>query len=234
MTDMPASFFLWPLFSVALYLLAKALHRRLPRWWNAPVLSTPVFLLTAVMVSGQSYASYFAGSHFLVMLLGPCTVAFAVPVYQQRRLIQRHWRLLASGSLVGSGVALFAAWAMAHLFGLDHDIVLSLVPRSISMPFALAVSSSIGGVPELTAVFVVLTGVFGAIAGGFMLRALPLHSATARGAMLGMGAHGAGVARAFQAGPEEGAIAGLTMILVGLLNALLVPLLFVLFRTIHP
>jgi putative effector of murein hydrolase len=98
------------------------------------------------------------------------------------------------------------------------------MPRSISTPFAMVVSGDIGGVPNLTAVFVVITGLFGAAAGQTLLRLLPLRSGLARGALFGMGAHGVGVAKAHEIGREEGSIAGLVMVLVGLTNVLAAPL----------
>ncbi|AIJ54160.1 hypothetical protein C086_00316 [Brucella abortus F6/05-3] len=117
-----------------------------------------------------------------------------------------------------------SAWGLAHLLGLNEAISLSLMPRSMSTPFSMTVSGDIGGRPDLTAIFVVLTGIFGAALGEIMLHWLPVRSALARGALFGMGAHGAGVARAHQIGSEEGSIAGLVMVLVGLVNVLAAPL----------
>ncbi len=158
-------------------------------------------------------------------MLGPTTVAFAIPIYEQRALIQRHWPVLATGVLVGSGTAMASAWGLASLLGMSGSLRLSLLPRSLSTPFAMAVSGDIGGVPDLTAVFVVFTGVFGAALGEAVLYCLPLRSVLARGALFGMGAHGAGVAKAHQIGREEGSIAGLVMVMVGLVNVLAAPLL---------
>jgi len=109
------------------------------------------------------------------------------------------------------------------VLGIDGALRLSLLPRSISTPFAMEVSGEIGGIPDLTAVFVVLTGLFGAAVGDVVLARLPLRSRIAKGASFGIGAHGAGTARAHQLGREEGAIAGLVMVLVGLLNVALAP-----------
>ena len=105
-----------------------------------------------------------------------------------------------------------------------------MLPRSMSTPFAMAVSRDLGGSPELTAVFVVITGVLGAALGEALLLRLPLRSGLARGALMGMGAHGVGTARAYQIGPEEGAIAGLVMVFTGVLNVLAAPLVAQLLR----
>ncbi len=171
-----------------------------------------------------SYQTYLRGTHWLISLLGPATVAFAVPIYGQRRLIRQYWPLLTTGVVVGSAVAMLSSWALADLLGLDGITRLSLLPRSMSTPFAMAVSQDLGGSAELTAVFVVVTGVLGAAIGELLLARLPDVSAMARGAVMGLGAHGVGTARAHQWGAEEGAIAGLVMVFTGVLNVLAAPL----------
>ncbi|MFD2251647.1 putative murein hydrolase (TIGR00659 family) [Pseudochelatococcus lubricantis] len=215
----------WSVTTIVFYLFTKALYRRWPRWWLLPMGSTPALLVVAMLLLDASYADYIRGTHWLMALLGPTVVAFAVPIYQRRALIRRHWPVLALGMVVGSMTALASSWAIATVLGLDGTLRLSLLPRSISTPFAMTVSSEIGGIPDLTAVFVVATGVAGAAIGGVLLSWLPLRSSIARGSLFGMGAHGAGTARAYEVGAEEGAVAGLIMVLVGLLNVLIAPVL---------
>jgi putative effector of murein hydrolase len=148
-----------------------------------------------------------------------------VPIFEQRETIRRHWPTLVVGIVAGSATAIACAWALASVLGLDASLRLSLVPRSISTPFAMTVSGQIGGVPELTAVFVILTGMFGAAIGELLLYSLPLSSALARGAAFGMAAHVVGSNRAHQIDREVGAIAGLVMVLGGIMNVLAAPLL---------
>ncbi|MGJ5175680.1 LrgB family protein [Bradyrhizobium oligotrophicum] len=214
----------WSLATILLYLLAKRVHRRWPRWWLMPLAVAPALLMIAALALNVSYRDYIRGTHWLVALLGPVTVAFAVPIYEQRGLIRRRWPLLLVGMIAGSLTAVATSWALAYLLGIDGELRLSLLPRSISTPFAMAVSDEIGGIPDLTAVFVVLTGIIGAAVGDIVLARLPLRSTLARGALFGVGAHGAGTARAHQIGREEGAVAGLVMVLVGLMNVALAPL----------
>jgi predicted murein hydrolase (TIGR00659 family) len=214
----------WSLATILLYLLAKRVHRRWPRWWLMPLAVAPALLMIAALALNVSYRDYIRGTHWLVALLGPATVAFAVPIYEQRALIRRRWPLLLAGMIAGSLTAVATSWALAYVLGIDGELRLSLLPRSISTPFAMEISGEIGGIPDLTAVFVVLTGIIGAAVGDVVLARLPLRSALAKGALLGVGAHGAGTARAHQIGREEGAIAGLVMVLVGLMNVALAPL----------
>lgn len=213
----------WSAATILLYLAAKRVYRRFPLWWLTPLAVTPLLLMALLIGMNENYRSYFGATHWLVALLGPATVAFAIPIYQQRATIRRYWPVLLVGVVMGSSSAMLSAWGLAHLLGLNDAISLSLMPRSMSTPFAMTVSGDIGGTPDLTAIFVVITGVFGAALGELMLNWLPLRSTLARGALFGMGAHGAGVAKAHQIGREEGSIAGLVMVLVGLVNVLAAP-----------
>ncbi|ANB32902.1 LrgB family protein [Rhodovulum sulfidophilum] len=214
----------WSLLTVGFYLLAKRVYRRWPRWWLMPLALAPALLTITVLALHETYRDYIRGAGWLMLMLGPATVAFAVPIYEQRAMIRRYWPVLLIGMVTGSATAIAVSWGLAGLFGLDRSLQLSLLPRSISTPFAMEVSADIGGLPDLTAVFVVVTGVLGAALGDLVLAWLPVRSALARGALLGVAAHGAGTARAHQIGRAEGSVAGLVMVLVGLLNVCLAPL----------
>ena len=143
-----------------LYVATEDFYRRWRHWWLSPLTATPVLLIAMVSLLHTSYAEYIRGTHWLVALLGPATSAFfAIPIYEQRALIRRHWPVLVVGVVAGSTTAMLSAWVLAGMLGLGGALRLSLLPRSMSTPFAMAVSGDIGGVPELTAVFVVLTGI---------------------------------------------------------------------------
>lgn len=218
-----------PLFWLALTLLAylgsRWLYRRTGRYVLSPLILVPVLLLAVAVPLNTAYAEYSRDTHWLMSVLGPVTVAFAVPIWQQRALLARHWPALTLGMLVGSAASISSSWGLAHLLSLDSAVSLSLLPRSITTPFAMPLAQDLGGVPELTAVFVMFTGVLGAMFGGVLLKFLPLRTPLARGALFGVGAHGAGVSRAHEVGGEEGSVAGLVMVLTGLLNLFAAPLL---------
>ncbi len=210
----------WSALTISCYLVGKRFYKRRPCWWTSPLMVAPLMLILAALALHVSYRDYSQGTHWLVTLLAPATVAFAVPIYENRFLIRRYWLLLVVGVVAGSVTAIASSWFLASLFDLDGILRLSLLPRSISTPFAMIVSGEIGGVPGLTAVFVVITGVAGAAIGEGLLGFLPLRSILARGALFGMGAHGAGTAKAHLIDAEVGAIAGLVMVFSGLLNVL--------------
>ncbi|MFG1419764.1 LrgB family protein [Xanthobacter sp. V0B-10] len=213
----------WSAVTIGAYLVSRFIARRWRFWWTSPLLLTPILVGVVAVTLHAGYAEYIRSTHWLVLMLGPATVAFAIPIYEQRAVIRRHWPVLLLGVLVGSSIAMVAAFFMASWLGLSSTMQLSLMPRSTSTPFAMAVSDDIGGLPDLTAVFVILTGVCGAALGEVLLKVMPLRSSLARGALFGMGAHGAGVAKAHQIGGEEGSIAGLVMVLAGLFNVMMAP-----------
>ncbi len=215
----------WSLATIGFYVCARSIYGRWPRWYLSPLAVTPALLLALALFLHTGYGDYIRGTHWIVMMLGPATVAFAIPIYEQRNTIRRHWPVLVIGVVIGSVTAMLTAWAMASALGLSDLMRLSLLPRSMSTPFAMSVSGDIGGAPDLTAVFVMITGICGAALGELMLNWLPLRSSLARGALLGMGAHGAGAVKAREIGMEEGSIAGLVMVLAGLVNVLAAPIL---------
>ncbi|PTX91562.1 LrgB family protein [Opitutus sp. ER46] len=219
---MPASLapVLWAAVTLGIYAASRAAYARFRRWWLSPLLTTWVACGALLIVCHTSYHEYLRGTHWLVTLLGPATVAFAIPIYEQRATIVRHWPVLLAGVVAGSVIAVGVSWWLAGLFQFSPQVRASLLPRSITTPFAIEMSATVGGVPALTASFTAVTGLFGAAVGESLLVALPLRSAFARGASFGMAAHGAGVAKARELGAEEGAVAGLVMVIAGLLNVL--------------
>jgi len=215
---------LWSAVTLACYLVARKVYRRWPQWWLMPLATTPLLIVLILLSAGVPYGTYITGTRWLIWMLGPSVTAFAVPIYDQRALVARYWRVLMLGMVTGSVAAMGSAWALASLLGIDGALRLTLLPRSISTPFAMQLSGAIGGVPDLTAMFVVITGVLGAVLGEIVLARGLVRSTVAKGAMFGVAAHAAGTAHAHRLDTQVGALAGLAMVLTGILNVLLTPL----------
>jgi predicted murein hydrolase (TIGR00659 family) len=190
-----------------------------------PVLWSIVVLAALLSLTGTSYESYFEGAQFIHFLLGPATVALAVPLYRQfdqvRRAVVALGVALPLGSLLAAGVAV----VLAGWLGADRSTLVSLSPKSVTTPIAMGISEKLGGVPSLTAVFVILTGVIGAVFASLIFRTLRIRDQRAMGFSLGLAAHGLGTARAFQFGETAGAFAGMAIGLNGLATAVLLPIL---------
>jgi predicted murein hydrolase (TIGR00659 family) len=209
--------------TIVLYFVSKSLYARFRSAWLTPLVAVPVVLGVIVLALHIPYPVYFADTRWLMWLLGPATVAFAVPIYEYRELIKRHWISLTVGVTVGIVVAVGGSLALAKLLHLAPDLQRSLMTRSISTPFALAVSDKIHAPRDLTALFVIATGVCGMLFGEFVLAFVPLRTRLARGALFGAAAHGVGTAKARELGSEEGVVASLTMMIAGVAMVLLAP-----------
>jgi putative effector of murein hydrolase len=215
----------WIVVTCGLYAAARALHRRVPGPWLSPLLVVPASLVALLLAIRVPYPAYMAGGTWLVRLLAPATVAFAIPLYRNAALLRRHALELAAGIGTGSVVAVVSSALLARAFGLGSVEVASMVPRSITTPFAMAAAEALGGSPVLAAVFVIATAVVGIVAGRALVVALPLRSPLSRGALLGMGAHAAGTAAALELGALEGAVASVVMVGAGLLLLVASPVL---------
>ena len=194
-----------------------------------PVLVSILLIAGFLMLTGIEYRTYFDGAQFVHFLLGPATVALAIPLYRQTRLLMRSLTAVAVGLLTGATVAAASAMGLAWALGATERTVLSLAPKSATAPIAMAVSESIGGVPSLTAVLAILTGITGSVIAVWVLDAVKVRNEAARGLAIGTAAHGIGTARAIQLGEVTGAFSGLAMGLTALATTALVPLLVTLF-----
>ena len=211
--------------TVVLYFASKALYARFRSLWLSPLVAVPAALAAIVVLAHVPYPVYFQDTRWLMWLLGPATVAFAVPIYEYRGLLKRHWISLSVGVTVGIVVAVGGSLMLAKLLHLSPELQRSLMTRSVSTPFALAVCDKIHAPKDLTALFVIATGVCGMLFGELVLGLVPLRTRLARGALFGAAAHGVGTAKARELGSEEGVVASLTMMIAGVVMVLLAPLL---------
>ncbi len=217
-----------PLFAFGLtlgvYQVALAAYEK-TRWMIfQPVLVSMVILITTLLVLRIDYADYKQGTQLLTVILGPATVALAVPLYlNMRRVRQVLWPTLIT-LFVGGLFATVLGVALAWLFGAETLILKTIAPKSVTTPIAMLVAEEIGGAASLAAVFVMLTGVLGAMLGPEVLRLLRITNSAAQGMALGIVAHAVGTARALQESEEAGAFAALAMSIMGVLTAVLMPL----------
>lgn len=218
-----------PLFVLGLTLLAYQLALELyqrSRWLLAqPVLVATLLLVGALWACGIGYPRYRQESSLLWLLLGPATVALAVPLQQNLPRIRQLFWPVSIALLVGGTITVALTLGLAALFGADREMLMSLAPKSVTSPIAIALAEQMGGIPALTAVFVMITGVLGAVLGPLLLDRAGVTSPAARGLSLGLSAHAIGTAQALQEHPEAGGFAALAMSLAGAFSALALPLL---------
>lgn len=190
-----------------------------------PVLLAVAFLVALLLLTGTPYQTYFDGAQFVHFLLGPATVALAIPLYAQIQRVKAMLWPIVIALVVGCLTAALSAMAVGHWLGASPVSLLSLAPKSVTTPIAMGVAEQVGGLPSLTAVLVILTGILGAVAASSLFNVLKIKDPAVRGFAIGIAAHGIGTARAFQVSEQSGAFAALAMGLNGALTALLLPLL---------
>ncbi|BCG26690.1 hypothetical protein TUM18999_48810 [Pseudomonas tohonis] len=218
-----------PLFHLALtlgaYQLALLLFEKTRSVLAQPVLVATLLVVAALLACGIDYATYRSASSMLWLLLGPATVALAVPLYLNLpRIRQLFWPVLIALA-VGGTVTLALTLLLAHLLGAGHAMLMTLAPKSVTSPIAILVAEQLGGSASLAAVFVMITGVLGAALGPALLHLARVTHPAARGLALGLSAHAVGTAQALQEGSETGAFAALAMSLAGVATAVLLPVL---------
>lgn len=216
-------------FWFAATLAAFAAARRLqlacgnPAWLH-PVLIATLVLLPILHFSGASYASYRAANMPLLFLLGPATVALAVPLFEQRQRLRRIWRPILISVTLGAIVAMLSAVGLGAALGLDAVLLRTLMAKSVTTPIAMGIAAEVGGIPALAAAIVMLVGIIGAVICVPLLDRLRVDDPAARGVAIGLSAHGVGTARALELDAATGAWSGLAMGLTGLITALLAAL----------
>ncbi|CAK2565160.1 LrgB protein [Vibrio crassostreae] len=211
-------------FTILGYYSTKSLHGRFNKVWLIPLVSVPVLTVAVLLLLDISYQDYIQESHWLVWMLGPATVAFAVPVYENRKLLKNHWLSISIGVVMAVVTALFSTILLSKGFHLSELLQKSLAVRSITTPFAVVASKAIGGEPDLTSIFVVMTGIVGIVVGETMLNLFRIRSRHGKGAGLGASAHGSGTAIAYGIHSKAGTIASLIMLFSGVATVLLSPL----------
>lgn len=219
-----------PVFGVALTLAAYQLGRRL--WqrtgnqpWVNPVLVAVTLIGAALWLLDVDYDTYLRGGSLIALLLGPATVALAWPMHQELPLVRRAAVPVLVGVAVGSGVAVASAVVVTELFGGSEELALSQAPKTATTPVAIALAESVGGIPALTAVLTILTGIVGAVAGPRLLSLARVRDLRVRGLAVGVSSHGIGTAQMLHESRTEGAFSGLAMALTALATSVWVPVL---------
>lgn len=223
-----------PLLHLTLVLIAYQIGDAIHRAGNRTPLLNPVaiavlLLVAMLFVTGTDYDTFFEGAQFVHFLLGPATVALAIPLYRQFAKVRRHAPTLLVSILAGSAFASASAVFLAWVLGAANDVVLAMAPKSVTAPIAMGITEQFGGLPSLTAVLVILTGIIGAALGPLAMDLARIKRWDARGFAMGTASHGIGTARALQVNEVAGAFAGIAMGLNAIATSILLPIAWRLF-----
>ena len=225
--DQIAATAFWLALIVGIYLLARRFQAKVnghPLANTVLLTALPVMVLLAV--DKQAMLQYEPAGALLLWLLGPATVGIAVPLYANFHHVRRSLKPMVLALVAGSATAVISAICIGWVLGAEPETIRSLAPKSVTTPIAMGIADKIGGLASLTAAFVIVTGIIGAVSGAMLFNALGVKDERARGFAMGTAAHGIGTARAFQEHEVAGTFSGVAMALNGIATAILLPLIW--------
>ena len=185
-----------------------------------PLLIAILCVMAILTVGDISYDDYNQGAQYLSYLLTPATVCLAVPLYQQLNLLKKNLKAVAVGILSGVLTSILSVLGLSYLFGLSHDMYVTLLPKSITTAIGMGVSEELGGIVTITVAVIIITGVLGNIIADVVYRVFRIKEPVAKGLALGTASHAIGTAKAMEMGPVEGAMSSLAIAVAGLLTVI--------------
>ncbi len=208
---------------IGTYIAATLLYKKTHLSLLHPLLTSIFVIIVILEMLDIKYESFQQGSHLIHFMLGPSVVALGYVLFEQMKYLKGNVVSILTSVFVGAIVGIISVIAIGKLMGADQSLIATLQPKSVTTPIAMGISEKNGGIPSLTAVIVVAVGIFGSIVGPAVMKVLGIESRIAKGLALGASSHGVGTAAAIQLGAVEGALSGLAIGLMGIMTAILVP-----------
>lgn len=208
---------------VGTYIAATILYKKTHLSVLHPLLTSIFVIIVILEFLDIEYVSFQQGSHLIHFMLGPSVVALGYVLFEQMKYLKGNVVSILTSVFVGAIVGIISVIVIGKLMGADQSLIATLQPKSVTTPIAMGISEKNGGIPSLTAVIVVAVGIFGSIVGPAVMKVLGIESRIAKGLALGASSHGVGTAAAIQLGAVEGALSGLAIGLMGIMTAILVP-----------
>ena len=224
MTELLLSCSVWGVvLTLAVFAAATWLNKVTKSAWCNPLLLSSIFLIIFLSLMKIPYKEFHESTGIIRYLLLPATVSLAIPLYEQWQLLRDNAVAIFSGIAAGVATSLLCILLLGVLFKLEPELIITLLPKSVTTAIGMDVSKELGGLAALTSAVIVTTGIAGNLMAQSLCKALHLTNPIARGIAIGTSAHAVGTARALQMGPVEGAMSGLSIAVAGILTALLCP-----------
>lgn len=218
-----------PLFGILLTLIAfecgVAIHKKFSHTLVNPLLIANVLIIGFLCATGISYDTYKVGGDYISFFLGPVTVVLAVPLYKQIQHLKKHWFPILIGICIGSLTSILCVIATSKLFHLSETLMLSIVPKSITIPMGSVVSEQIGGIPSITIIAITVTGITGAVTAPIVCKYCRIKDPVAQGVGIGTASHALGTSTAMTMGEIQGAMSSLSIGVAGVFTAFVAPIL---------
>lgn len=217
-----------PLFGILLTLVAfeigVTISKKFKYSFLNPLLIANVLIVGFLLLTGISLESYNVGGDYISVMLSPATVVLAVPLYRQISKLKQFWKPILAGIFAGSLTSLACVIVVSKLIGLSDTLMLSLLPKSITIPMGSVVSAQIGGIPSVTIIAITITGITGAVAAPAVCRFCRIKHKVAQGIAIGTASHALGTTRAMEMGEVQGAMSSLSIGVAGLFTAIVAPI----------
>jgi Putative effector of murein hydrolase len=214
-----------PFFGITLSILAFELgvfiERKTKLPFANPLLIAIIICIAVIELCGIPLASYNVGGELISVFLGPATAVIAISIYSQLSRLKKHLLPILAGTLAGSLVSIASAYYLCKLFGLDDALTKSMMVKSVSTPFALAISKNLGGIPAVSVAAVVITGILGAVCAPLFIKAFRVKDPVAQGVAIGTSSHAVGTSKAIALGELQGAMSGIALGLAGILTVII-------------
>lgn len=210
--------------TIILYILMRRLYRKFSFPYLIPVVTTSVIIMILMFIFQVSYKDYMEGAKWIDFLLGPSVVAMAYPLYNQWERIKKLHTPVTIGVIIGTIGGIGTGIILGLIFSLQHDELMTIIPKSVTSPIAKDLSLLLGGNPSLTVAFVIIAGVFGSMVGPILFKVFNIVHPYAIGMGIGAASHGIGTAKAIEMGEEEGATSSIAMTLCAVLSSFLCPI----------
>ncbi len=216
-----SSIFFGMFLTLAAYLLAVAIKKKLKSSLINPLLIAIMICITVILAGRIEYDTYNQGAKYISVLLTPATVCLAVPLYTQIEKLKQNFRAILAGIISGVLTSLGSILLMAKIFGFSHEEYVTFLPKSITTAIGMSVSEELGGYVAITVTVIVLTGVFGNIICESVLKLFGIRNRVAKGIAIGTASHAIGTSKAMEIGEIEGAMSSLSIVVSGILTVIL-------------
>ncbi|MFC0522026.1 LrgB family protein [Pontibacillus salicampi] len=210
--------------TLLLYYGTKKLHQRFPSPFLLPVLTSTIVIGAFLLLWDIPYEVYMTGGKVVDWLLGPAVVALAYPLYRQWEVLKRYWMNILSSVTVGAIIGVTSGILFSNWLNVEEYLIYSLIPKNSTTPVAMSVADSIGGIPSMAAVFVMIAGIGGAVFGPIVLKWATIDHFLGRGIGFGSASHAIGTSKAMENSEEEGTVSTVAMILSAIIISIISPL----------
>ena len=218
-----------PLFGVIISLIAfeigKFIFNKTKLAIFNPLLIATIIVMGFLNIFHITVVDYMLGGNLIVFFLAPATVVLAIPLFQQIDLLKKHFIPITGGGIVGAVVAILSVIILGKLLGIDHQLLVSFMPKSITTPIGIELSKMLGGIPSITVFAIIITGITGNVTAPFIYSIFRIKNPIAKGLGLGISSHAVGTSRAIEMGKVEGAMSALSIVIAGILTIILAPIL---------